>query len=72
MNKQTSSFLADRFIARGKYQELEAQLAEKRAQLDEAIMRLGEVSKRMRDAEQTLVALHYKRAEDGIWFNSDL
>ena len=72
MTTQPSTFLADKFIQLGQYQELQKQFQEKCTQFDEAIMRLGESCRRVHAAEKTLIALRYKRAEDGTWFNSDL
>jgi hypothetical protein len=67
-----SSFLADKFVDLGKYQELEKQLAEKEAETTRIVKALGEAVKRRNDAEAMLTRLKFQREENGVWTNIEL
>jgi len=64
-----SSFLANHFIARGKYQELQTQLAEKNAELTSIVKALGECVQRRNAAEAMLTRLKFQRNDNGVWYN---
>jgi hypothetical protein len=67
-----SSFLADKFVDLGKYQELQKQLAEKEAETTRIVKALGEAVKRRNDAEAMLTRLKFQREENGVWTNIEL
>jgi hypothetical protein len=67
-----SSFLADKFVDLGKYQELQKQLAEKDAETTRIVKALGEAVKRRNDAEAMLTRLKFQRQENGVWVNIEL
>jgi hypothetical protein len=67
-----SSFLADKFVDLGKYQELQKQLAEKEAETTRIVKALGEAVKRRNDAEAMLIRLKFQREENGVWTNIEL
>jgi hypothetical protein len=67
-----SSFLADKFVEIGKYQELQKQLAEKEAETTRIVKALGEAVKRRNDAEAMLTRLKFQREENGVWTNIKL
>lgn len=67
-----STFLAERFVAIGKYQELQKQLDEKDAEMTIIVKALGEAVKRRNDAEATLHRLKFQREENGVWTHTEL
>jgi hypothetical protein len=67
-----SSFLADKFVDLGKYQELQKQLAEKEAETTRIVKALGEAVKRRNDAEAMLTRLKFQRQDNGVWVNIEL
>ena len=67
-----SSFLADKFVEIGKYQELQKQLAEKEAETTRIVKALGEAVKRRNDAEAMLTRLKFQRQDNGVWVNIEL
>jgi hypothetical protein len=67
-----SSFLADKFVEIGKYQELQKQLAEKEAETTRIVKALGEAVKRRNDAEAMLTRLKFQRQDNGVWTNIEL
>lgn len=67
-----SSFLADKFVDLGKYQELQKQLAEKDAETTRIVKALGEAVKRRNDAEAMLTRLKFQRQDNGVWVNIEL
>lgn len=71
-NPDLSTFLADRFVAIGKYQELQKQLAEKDAELTSIVKALGEAVKRRNAAEGMLIRLKFQREDNGVWTNIEL
>ncbi len=71
-NPDLSTFLADRFVAIGKYQELQKQLAEKDAELTSIVKALGEAVKRRNAAEAMLTRLKFQRQENDVWTNIEL
>ncbi len=71
-NPDLSTFLADRFVAIGKYQELQKQLAEKDAELTSIVRALGEAVQRRNAAEAMLTRLKFQREENGVWTNLEL
>lgn len=66
-NPNTSTFLAGKFIALGKYQELQKQIAEKNAELTSIVKALGECVIRRNAAEAMLTKLKFQRQENGVW-----
>ena len=71
-NPDLSTFLADRFVAIGKYQELQKQLAEKDAEMTSIVRALGEAVQRRNAAEAMLTRLKFQRQENGVWTNLEL
>ena len=71
-NPDLSTFLADRFVAIGKYQELQKQLAEKDAEMTSIVKALGEAVKRRNAAEAMLTRLKFQRQENDVWTNIEL
>jgi hypothetical protein len=71
-NTDLSTFLADRFVAIGKYQELQKQLAEKDAELIGIVKALGEAVQRRNAAEAMLTRLRFQREDNGVWTNIEL
>jgi hypothetical protein len=71
-NTDLSTFLADRFVAIGKYQELQKQLAEKDAELIGIVKALGEAVQRRNAAEVMLTRLRFQREDNGVWTNIEL
>jgi hypothetical protein len=67
-----SSFLADKFVDLGKYQELQKQLAEKRLEVALLVKAMSEAVKRRNDAEAMLTRLKFQREENGVWTNIEL
>ena len=67
-----STFLADRFVAIGKYQELKKQLAEKDAEMTSIVKALGEAVQRRNAAEAMLNRLKFQREDNGVWTNIEL
>ena len=71
-NPNLSTFLADRFVALGKYQELKKQLAEKDAEMTSIVKALGEAVQRRNAAEAMLTRLKFQREDNGVWTNIEL
>jgi len=67
-----SSFLADKFVEIGKYQELQKQLAEKRLEVALLVKAMSEAIQRRNDAEAMLRRLKFQRQENGVWTNIEL
>jgi hypothetical protein len=71
-NLNVSTFLATQFIAIGKYQELQKQLAEQAAETTRIVKALGEAVKRRNDAEAMLTRLRFQRQDNGVWTSTEL
>ena len=71
-NPNLSTFLADRFVALGKYQELQKQIAEKDAEMTSIVKALGEAVQRRNAAEAMLTRLKFQREDNGVWTNIEL
>ena len=71
-NPNVSSFLADKFVDLGKYQELQKQLAEQAAETTRIVKALGEAVKRRNDAEAMLTRLRFQRQDNGVWTSTEL
>jgi hypothetical protein len=72
MNPNVSSFLADKFVDLGKYQELQKQLAEKRLEVAILVKAMSEAIQRRNDAEAMLTRLKFQRQDNGVWVNIEL
>jgi hypothetical protein len=72
MTNSISTFLADKFVDLGKYQELQKQLAEKEAETTRIVKALGEAVKRRNEVEAMLTRLKFQREENGVWVNIEL
>ena len=71
-NPNVSTFLATQFIAIGKFQELQKQLAEQAAETTRIVKALGEAVKRRNDAEAMLTRLRFQRQDNGVWTSTEL
>ena len=65
----TSTFLAGKFIALGKYQQACADRDAFAAQVRQTVKALGECVIRRNDAEAMLARLKFQRHENGVWVN---
>jgi hypothetical protein len=65
----TSTFLASKFIAIGKYQQACADRDAFAAQVRETVKALGECVIRRNAAEAMLTRLKFQRQESGVWVN---
>ena len=68
----TSSFLADKFVALSKYQQACADRDAFAEQVRVTVKALGECVKRRNDAEAMLTRLKFQREENGVWTNIEL
>jgi len=67
-----STFIASKFVARSKYEQVFADRDALSEQLIEAIKALAECVERRDSAEGMLKKLKFQREENGIWTNSEL
>ena len=72
MTTPTSTFIASKFVARGKYEKVFADRDALSERLKEAIKALAECVERRDSAENMLKRLKFQREENGIWANSQL
>jgi hypothetical protein len=68
----TSSFLADKFVALSKYQQACADRDEFSKQVRLTVKALGEAVLRRNAAEAMLTRLKFQREENGVWTNIEL
>ena len=67
-----STFIASKFVARSKYEQVFADRDALSEQLIEAMKALAECVERRDSAEGMLKKLKFQREENGIWTNSEL
>jgi hypothetical protein len=67
-----STFIASKFVARSKYEQLFAERDALSDRLFEAIKALSNYVERCNSAEGMLKKLKFQREENGIWTNSEL
>ena len=67
-----STFLADRFVAIGKYQQACADRDELAAQIRELMIAMRSAIERRNAAEAMLTRLKFQRQENGVWTNIEL
>ena len=67
-----STFIASKFVARSKYEQVFADRDALSEQLIEAIKALAECVERRNSAEGMLKKLKFQREANGIWTNSRL
>jgi len=67
-----STFIASKFVARSKYEQVFADRDALSEQLIEAIKALAECVERRDSAESMLKKLKFQREANGIWTNSEL
>jgi len=76
MSKMTtpnaSTFIASKFVARSKYEQVFADRDAFSHRLLEALKALAECVERRDSAEGMLKKLKFQREENGIWTNSEL
>lgn len=67
-----STFIASKFVARSKYEQVLADRDALSDRLFEAIKALSNYKERLFSAEEMLKKLKFQREENGIWTNSEL
>ena len=72
MTTPTSRFIASKFVARAKYEQVFADRDALSERLLEAIKALSECVERRDSAEGMLKRLKFQREENGIWTHSEL
>ena len=72
MTTPTSRFIASKFVARAKYEQVFADRDALSERLMEAIKALADCVERRDSAEGMLKKLKFQREENGIWANSQL
>ena len=72
MTTPASTFIASKFVARGKYEQVFADRDALSERLMEAIKALAECVERRNSAENMLKKLKFQREENGIWTHSEL
>jgi hypothetical protein len=68
----TSRFIAGKFVARAKYEQVFADRDALSERLMESIKALADCGDRRNSAEEMLKKLKFQREENGIWTNSEL
>ena len=72
MTTPTSRFIASKFVARVKYEQVFSERDALSERLMEAIKALAECLERRDSAENMLKKLKFQREENGIWTHSEL
>jgi hypothetical protein len=67
-----STFIASKFVARSKYEQVSADRAALSDRLLEAMKELAECVERRNSAEGMLKSLKFQRHANGVWVNTEL